>query len=101
MSRGLRLFAPVALLAAVAAVLALRAGREAAELSETDVIEAMVARYLDEGGDDAQRSDCTGRPGTAPAWVVVTCAGEAETLRYAVDRAGRLLSRDVTRRPEA
>lgn len=88
-------FAPLALLMVLSSIWAFRLGWIAATITETDVITAYSARYLQEYGPAAKATDCTARPGRARGvWIVVTCVG-AQTghNEYAVDRLGRLVQR--------
>ena len=57
-------------------------------ITETDVINAGVVRYLDTTGPGARATDCLARPGQG-VWLVVTCTGAAGRFDYAVDRFGR------------
>ncbi|MGI3210507.1 hypothetical protein ACROSR_05255 [Roseovarius tibetensis] len=78
---------PLVALVAVVAGIGLLLGGRAVTTTETDVIERIAARYLDEAGEDAQRSDCSARPAASDdLWLVVTC-GHHE---YFVDAYGRL-----------
>lgn len=88
-------FAPLALLLTLSAVWAFRLGWIAATITETDVINAYTARYLQAQGGAARATDCVARPGRHPGvWIVVTCAGPQTTpVAYAVDRLGRLVHR--------
>jgi hypothetical protein len=85
----------LALLLVLSGMWAFRLGWIAATITETDVITAYSARYLQEHGPAARATDCTARPGHAGGvWIVVTCVG-AQTgyVEYAVDRLGRLVQR--------
>ncbi len=86
MSRRLIFLPLLALLAAVAGI-GLLLGARAVTTTETEAIDRMAARYLDEAGTGAQRSDCAARPAVSDdLWLVVTC-GDFE---YFVDSYGRL-----------
>ncbi|MEM6761117.1 MAG: hypothetical protein AAF601_16715 [Pseudomonadota bacterium] len=89
-------FAPFALLALAFGVWAFRLGWIAVTLTETDVITAYSALYLDERGADARLTDCTAQPGPIPSvWILVTCISRDDTrYDYPVDRFGRLLQID-------
>lgn len=66
-------------------------GRSALPLTETEVIEAMAARYVSETGGAA--TDCLARPGPeGQAWITVYCDGEAGRFAYPADRQGRLVA---------
>jgi len=86
------IFLPVLALVAVVAGIGLILGGRAVTTTETDVIERMVARYLDEAGVGAARSDCVARPAVSDdLWLVVAC-GDYE---YFVDAYGRLVHRNA------
>ncbi|KUF09105.1 hypothetical protein [Pseudoponticoccus marisrubri] len=84
-------FAPLAVLLVAVALFGFRQGWIVANLTETDVIEAMAARYLAEAGPQARASDCVARPGRE-VWLVVACGGPG-MWEYRVDRLGRLKER--------
>ncbi|MEO0943985.1 MAG: hypothetical protein AAFY06_03965 [Pseudomonadota bacterium] len=84
-------------LCAVAAVFGLRAGWYVANLTETDVITAAVADYIDREtsqGNAPAETDCSARPGSNRVWIVVLCMPQAdpETTRteYHVSRYGQM-----------
>ena len=83
-------FAPLGLVTLVGALLAFRYGWIAATITETDVITSFAQRYvLDDGGPDAQVSDCVGRPGQVEgAWITVQC----RDMMYHVNRFGSLMA---------
>ncbi len=90
-------FVPISALVAALGVWAFRLGWIAATLTETDVILAYSARYLEEAGTGARLTDCTAQPGTVKRiWILVTCIG-ADGVRYdyPVDRFGRLIEFDA------
>ncbi|MEM9755539.1 MAG: hypothetical protein AAF914_06080 [Pseudomonadota bacterium] len=84
--RGLQL----GVLALCAAGLGLLWGRAGLPPTETEVIEAMAARYVAETGGAA--TDCVARPGPGEAWITVYCGRDAARHVYPVDRDGRLIS---------
>lgn len=87
MSRRMLFLPLIALIAAVAGF-GLMLGGRAATTSETEVIERVAARYLDDAGSGAARSDCAARPAASDdLWLVVVC-GHYE---YFVDAYGRLV----------
>lgn len=64
-------------------------------VTETHVIEAAAALYVEETGGSA--FDCVGVPGRAPVWIEVRC-GESEDLRtYLFDRGGALIALEEVR----
>ena len=94
MSRSWVLFLPLVALVAAVTVLGLSMGRKAALTTESEVIEAVAERYLDEGG--AARSDCRARPAVSDGlWLVVTCARDGVGIEYFIDRFGRVADRSV------
>lgn len=94
MSRPWMLFLPLVALVAAVAVLGLSMGRKAALTTESEVIEAVAARYIGEGG--AARSDCRARPAVSDGlWLVVTCARKDVGFEYFIDRFGRVADRSV------
>ncbi|NDV50939.1 MULTISPECIES: hypothetical protein [unclassified Salipiger] len=99
MSRSLW-YAPALALLALVALVAYRAGTQAAELTETEAIATAATLYAETGPGGAARSDCTGRPGEAPVWIVVTCAREDLAHVYEMDRLGRILHARVRRGPQ-
>lgn len=86
-------FAPLAALAVASGAWAFRWGWISATLTETDVITAYSARYLEDGGPGARLTDCTAQPGAhSSVWILVTCVARDQTrYDYPVDRFGRLL----------
>lgn len=94
-------FMPFAALVLALGIWGFRLGWFAATLTETDVIQAYTARYLDTQQKDAKATDCAARPGRqAKVWIVVTCiAPDGARYDYPVDRFGRLL--EVDPQPEA
>lgn len=99
-------FAPFAALAVAFGVWAFRLGWIAATVTETDVITAYSALYLEERGADARLTDCTAQPGTvSPVWILVTCVAQDQArYDYPVDRFGRLIqiepAADSAQRPQ-
>ncbi len=94
MSRSWVLFLPLVALVAAVTVLGLSMGRKAALTTESEVIEAVAARYLDEGG--TARSDCRARPAVSEGlWLVVTCESDGVGFEYFIDRFGRVADRSV------
>jgi hypothetical protein len=86
-------FVPVAALAVAVGLWAFRLGWIAASLTETDVILAYTAHYLDTHGAPARATDCSAQPADIEAvWIVVTCvASDATRYDYPVDRFGQLI----------
>ncbi len=91
-------FVPVGILVALAALMGWRYGWVVANVTETQVIDAYAARYLEERhrdgtGATAERQDCRARP-VERAWLVVICGPEphdpALSYTYYVARDGRL-----------
>ncbi|SIS70174.1 hypothetical protein SAMN05421759_102475 [Roseivivax lentus] len=76
------LFLPFALMVALTALIGWRQGWLVANVTETEVIEATAATYVqmrrEAGTDaDAQWSDCRARPDpTGTSWLVVVCGPE-------------------------
>ena len=91
-SRGARvrvIWLPFAAFVAAAAVLGYRAGRVP---SETEIIEAQAARYVQERGNGARLTDCTARPGEGPVRIVLRCAHPAgDTTVMEIGLRGALL----------
>lgn len=89
------LFLPLMALIAAAAGLGLLMGGRVALTTETEVIERIAARYLDEAGPQAARSDCGARVAQSKGlWLVVTCETEARAgVVYFIDRFGRVADR--------
>ncbi|WP_297774772.1 hypothetical protein [uncultured Roseovarius sp.] len=86
------IFAPILALVALAGGIGLLLGGRAVLTTETEVIERMAARYLEEAGAGAARSDCAARPAVSDdLWLVVAC-GDYE---YFVDAYGRLVHRNA------
>lgn len=86
-------WAPLALLTFVVVLLVFRQGWIAAHFTETDVINHYAARYVQEHA--GQLSECLAMPGrSAGVWIEVRCGAD---VIYPVDRAGRLVARDVAR----
>ncbi len=84
----------VAALTVAAGTLGYVAGKRQASLSETDVINAYAARYVqDRGLDPAEIRQCHAVPGQSdPVWLVVVCAqGQAAERAYFVGHNGALL----------
>lgn len=84
---------PLTVLVVAGAAWAFRLGWIAATISETDVIERYVDRYLSTAGSGARATDCSAQPGKqAQVWILVSCvAPDDERVDYPVDRMGRLL----------
>jgi hypothetical protein len=88
------LFLPLVALVAAVAGLGLSMGGKAALTTESEVIEAVAARYLDEGG--TARRDCLARPAVSDGlWLVVTCSREGVGFEYFIDRFGRVADRSA------
>ncbi|MGR3824709.1 MAG: hypothetical protein ACU0A5_19265 [Salipiger marinus] len=85
---------PLAVLLALLLLAGLRAGQHAAQLGESDAMAPYVARHVQEGG---ARTDCSGRPGQGPVWIVLRCEGAAGGAVYDIDRRGGLLARQQIR----
>ena len=67
-------WAPLGLLLLVVALLGLRWGSVVAALTETDVINHYAARYVAEGPEGAQETDCVARPDArGDVWLIVSC----------------------------
>ncbi|MEM1273179.1 MAG: hypothetical protein AAGF88_05135 [Pseudomonadota bacterium] len=78
-------------LCALSAVIGLAWGRSSLPPSETDVITAMAARYVQETGGSV--ADCLARPGPAgQAWITIYCDGAAGRFAYPVNRRGQLIA---------
>lgn len=79
---------PLILLTVLGAMYLFRASWIAVTISETDVINAQVLRYLDEvrGG---QPDDCVARPALG-AWLTVICRRDGAVWLATVDRRGRV-----------
>jgi len=90
-------FVPVAALAVAVGLWAFRLGWIAVTLTETDVIQAYTARYLEAHGTTARITDCTAQPAALEAvWIVVTCIADDTTrYDYPVDRFGQLVRLDA------
>ena len=91
-------FVPLGLATLIGALLAFRYGWIAATITETDVINAFALRYVTEdGGNDAQISDCVGLAGQIEgAWITVRCGA----FSYHVNGFGTLISTEaVSGRP--
>lgn len=75
--------------------LALLLGMRAATTTETQVIDRMAARYLQEAGAGALRTDCKAVPAQSSGlWLVVICERPTgQGVEYFVDRFGRLADR--------
>lgn len=73
-------FSPLILLTTLLAVYGFRLGWIAAHITETDVIEAQAAQYLEDAGTGAQVTDCVAYPAQQKGiWIIVRC----ETARNA------------------
>ena len=78
----------VIVLAGLTAIVGLWLGLQRSRITETDVINAYAARYVEETGGAV--SDCAARPGEdARVWMIISCGHAPEITRYFVDRAGR------------
>jgi len=86
-------FVPLGLATLIGALLAFRYGWIAATITETDVINVFALRYITEdGGPDAQASDCIAVPGQIDgAWITVRCGD----FTYHANRFGSLMSTDT------
>lgn len=67
------------------------------DVTETDVIEAGAALYVEKTGGSAR--ECVGVPAEGRGWIEVRCGVADDVVVYAFDRRGRLLS--GTRAPGA
>ena len=78
----------------VVAVYAFRLGWIAANLTETEAIDAYAARYLSDAGEGARAEHCFAEPGDVyGVWIAVTCVMPGETgliYSYYVNRFGGL-----------
>jgi len=73
-----------------AIVLGLTFGQMSAKLSETEVIKAYAAQYVQQTG--GQATDCAARPSPlSEVWMVITCGVEQDQRIYFVDVKGRQL----------
>ena len=89
MGRGQK--AGLAVLCLLVALAGLRWGLASQPWTETEIIEAMTARYIAETG--GQAVDCYGRPGPdGLAFLTVYCEGSAGRFVYPSDRFGRLVA---------
>jgi hypothetical protein len=93
MSRRSIIFIPFIALTCVAAAFAFRLGWTAANLTETDVIEAQAEQYLISAGPDALPTDCIAFPGQQRGiWIIVRCEMErnapSTVYEYHVNRFG-------------
>jgi hypothetical protein len=86
-------FLPLALLVIAGALYAFRLGWIAANITETDAIQAYAARYVALAGPGARASDCLAIPGeTRGVWITVLCAPETGPgWRFDVGRLGGLV----------
>lgn len=83
-------WAPVVVLTLLGALWAFRAGWIAVTLTETDVINAQVARYL-QAVPNGRPEDCHAEP-MAGAWLIVLCAPrDGPVWQVRVDRWGRVV----------
>jgi len=80
-------------LALVAAGAGWLAGNSRANLSETDAIEAVAARWLALGG---RAADCAAVPGQGVVWLIVRCTNGDAAAEWRVDRSGRLLEKAMS-----
>ena len=88
--------AGIAGLCALAAGAGLVWGRASLLPTETEAINAIVARYVAETGGAA--ADCYARPGPdGRAWITVYCDGAAGRFAYPLDRRGRAVPSDGDR----
>lgn len=75
----------------VALVIGLIAGWRYATLTETDVINAAAAHYVETGPEGAAPEHCIAQPGVPPVWVTVICRPpDAASMIFQADRFGRL-----------
>jgi hypothetical protein len=86
-------FAPLILLTGLFALYGFRLGWIAANLTETDVIEARAVDYVTSAGPEAKPSDCQAWPGKhLGIWVIVRCGGASDAAskvyEYHVNRFG-------------
>lgn len=93
MSTRLIWFAPLILLTGLLAVYGFRLGWIAANITETDVIEARAAEYLASANGDARPSDCVAFPSQDRGiWIIVRCGGGRDAAitvyEYHVNRFG-------------
>ncbi|WP_099826729.1 hypothetical protein [Oceaniglobus indicus] len=78
----------IAMLTLGAAVLGFSLGRDAAEMTETQVISVYAKRYAAETGRPL--TDCIAVPGQGRVWLVVRCGSGERQRVYPVARDGRL-----------
>ncbi len=93
-------FLPLAALVLAIGLWAFRLGWIAATLTETDVIMAYSARYLEEHAGPVRQTDCSAQPATIESvWIIVTCiAGDGTRYDYPVDRFGQLVQVNLPER---
>ena len=84
-----RVLGIISVLAVVAGVLGLVAGSNAG-VTETDVINAGAALYVDETGGSV--TDCVGLPGAGDVWIEVRCGDETGMHAYLFDERGHRLT---------
>ena len=85
------IFAPIAAVIAGVAGIGLLLGWRAVSTTESEVIERIAARYMNERGAEARRSDCRAQPARSDGlWLVVICGPDGQEYAYFVDRYGRL-----------
>ena len=82
-------FLPLGLLVLFGAIQAFRLGWIAANLSESEVIEAYVIRYAEEVGIAPQDAPCIATPGDLH-WIIVRCGEPGDIWEYRVNRWGGL-----------
>ena len=81
-----------AVLCLVAAILGLRLGAEKAAITESDLIDAAVARWMSETGE-RDVSSCIGRaPDDSDVWLEVRCGMGQSKRIYRFDGKGNLLT---------
>lgn len=91
------LIAPIAGILTAAAGIGVILGVRTGNTTETEVIERVVAQYLEDAGSEADPSDCAARPAVSEGlWLLVVCdrRGSAH-YEFFVDRHGRLADANV------
>ncbi|WP_136441427.1 hypothetical protein [Pacificoceanicola onchidii] len=83
-------FLPLGLIVLVGSLMAFRLGWIAANLDETQAIEAYAQRFVTREGKGLEPWNCFGEPGEA-VWLLVRCTGEGRTWTYQVNRFGGLV----------